>query len=356
MVKKPPKSKHALTVEQAKEVYYYMRLNRLVEERAAALYRQGKIVGGCYSSTGNEAVSVATTYALEKRDFFVPLLRNFGGHLVRGQRPFHIFSQYLGRTTSPTQGKDANVHLGNVELKIPGIISHLSSYMPLSCGIALAAKKRGLDSVVINYIGNGGSNVGDFHEALNLAAVWKLPFVLIIENNQYAYSTPNELQYACKDLIERAPGYGIEGEKIDGTDAFLVYERAKWAIERARAGQGPYIIQTETMRMRGHAEHDGFEYVPKKIIEEWAKKDPLQKMVQKLKAEKIMSDTDIQAMDEKIKKDIESDLEKALAAPLPLAESAAEGVFADQSLDGFFFRDMVNDLGQLEKVLSQLQR
>jgi TPP-dependent pyruvate/acetoin dehydrogenase alpha subunit len=349
-----PKTKYALTKDQAKEVYYYMRLNRSVEERAAALYRQGKIVGGCYSSTGNEAVSVATTYGLEKDDYFVPLLRNCGGHLVRGQTPFHIFSQYLGRSTSPTGGKDCNVHIGNVKLKIPGIVSHLSAYMPLSCGIALACKRRKLDSVVINYIGNGGSNVGEFHEALNLAAVWKLPFILIIENNQYAYSTPNTMQYACKDLIDRAPGYGIEGVKIDGTDAFKVYETTKWALERARAGQGPYMIQTETMRLRGHAEHDGHEYVPKKVMKEWEKKDPLNIIVQKIKAQKIMTDKELKTVDEKIKTLIESDLERALAAPLPQPEDAAQGVFADQTNENFFFNDRVSDLGQLEKVMSQL--
>src|SRR5512140_2972471 len=217
-------------------LYYYMRLTRECESTILRLYRQGKIVGGAYTGTGNEATAVGSAATLEARDYLFPMHRDLGAHLVKGQSLRNIFLQQLGRADSLTRGRDGTGHYADPSLKIYGNVSHLAAMIPMAAGVALASKLRHEGAVVMTYIGDGGSNVGEFHEGINFAAVMKLPLVLVIENNQFAYSTPVSRQYAAARLSDRAAGYGIPGQTIDGTDIELVYKTCREAVQRARDG------------------------------------------------------------------------------------------------------------------------
>ncbi|MFN5876442.1 MAG: thiamine pyrophosphate-dependent dehydrogenase E1 component subunit alpha, partial [Ignavibacteria bacterium] len=228
------------------------------------LYRQGKAFGGVYSQLGNEAVSVGSAYALDRhKDVLFPMHRNIGGHFVFGQSLDQLMLNHLARQGSQMRGTDGTGHYADPALRIYGNVSHLGAMIPVAAGFSLADKMRGITTVSMTYIGDGGAQVGEVHEALNFAAVHKLPLILIIENNQYAYSTPNSMEFACENLSDRAVGYGMHGVTIDGTDVELVYATCCEAAERANKGLGPTLIETKTMRMRGHAEHDDFAYVPK---------------------------------------------------------------------------------------------
>jgi TPP-dependent pyruvate/acetoin dehydrogenase alpha subunit len=234
----------------------------------------------------------------------------------------------LGRAEGLARGRDGTGHYADPSRRIYGNVSHLAAMIPMAVGVALASKMRKENAVVMNYIGDGGSNVGEFHEAVNMAAVMKLPFVLIIENNQFAYSTPNTKQFAAKKLSDRAIGYGISGCTIDGTDVERVYEVCFEAVERARRGEGPSLIETVTMRMHGHSLSDDASYVPRGMIEEWKKKDPVLLYEQKLLAEGIVTESEKNDMHARILKEIEEAVEYALARPYPPGEQAVEGVFA----------------------------
>ena len=249
------------------ELYYYMRLARECDNTILKLYKQGKIVGGAYTGNGNEATAVGSAFALTENDYLFPMHRDLGAHLVKGQTVRNIFLQQLARANSLTGGRDGTGHYADPHLRIYGNVSHLAAMIPVAVGVALACSMRKENSVVMNYIGDGGSNVGDFHEGLNMAAVMRLPFVLVIENNQYAYSTPTAKQFAAQKLSDRALGYGIPGTTIDGTNVTLVYETCAQAVERARRGDGPTLIETITMRMHGHSASDDASYVPSAMLE-----------------------------------------------------------------------------------------
>ncbi|MFH1862391.1 MAG: thiamine pyrophosphate-dependent dehydrogenase E1 component subunit alpha [bacterium] len=312
------------------KLLYYMKLTREAEFRIIKLYRQGKVVGGVYLGTGMEATSVGSAYTLDfnKGDVLFPLIRDLGAQFTFGQTPEVYFCQYLNRVCSPTRGKDGNIHLSDPSKRIVGMISHLAAMIPPAVGWALALKMRGSKSVVMNYIGNGGAQVGDFHEGLNFAAVHKVPFILIIENNQYAYSTPNTLQYACEKLADRAIGYGIPGYQIDGTNVLEVYETCKQAVDRARAGEGPTLIETLSMRMRGHSEHDDHKYVPPELLEAWSHKDPISRFEAFLKEKGWLSDQSLLELKSRIVAEIDRALERAENSPEPEPHTAAEGVYA----------------------------
>src|SRR5574339_506478 len=265
------------------EMYYYLRLTRALEDRITALYRQGRIVGGCYTSHGMEAIAVGYASALERDDVIAPFHRDMGAFLIRCFTPGEVIAQYLGKRTGPTRGKDGNVHMGDLKRGIIGFVSHLADNLPVATGAALAFKMRGESRIVVAGTGDGGTSRGDFHEAMNFAAVRKLPVVFFCTNNQYAYSTPLRLQMAISDVVDRAKAYGMPGEIVDGNDVAAVYVSSKRAIHNARAGQGPTFLEFKTMRMHGHSEHDPAKYVPHELLEEWRKKDPL------LKAERLLS-------------------------------------------------------------------
>ncbi|MDE3058419.1 MAG: thiamine pyrophosphate-dependent dehydrogenase E1 component subunit alpha [Bacteroidota bacterium] len=314
--------------EKYLRLYYYMRLTREFEKTILKLYRQGKIVGGAYTGNGNEATSVGSAFCLKKEDYLFPMHRDLGAHFVKGQSVRNLMLQHLGRGNSLTCGRDGTGHYADPSLRIYGNISHLAAMIPVATGVALASKLRKEKSVVMTYIGDGGSNVGDFHESLAMASVMKLPLVLIIENNQYAYSTPIAKQFIAERLSDRAVGYGIPGFTIDGTNVDEVYQVCSEAVDRARRGEGPALIESVTMRMHGHSAHDGAEYVPKKLLEEWKENDPVANIETLLLSKKILTPGLKLEYERKIADELDDAAQFALESPYPPAEEAAEGVFA----------------------------
>ncbi len=315
--------------EDLLSLYYYMRLSRSIEERIRKLYLQGKIVGGVYCSDGHEAISVGSAYALKKEDVLAPLHRDMGAHLVRGLSPRQVFAQYLGRRTGPTRGRDGNVHTGSLAVGTIAMVSMLGTSIPLAAGAALAFKIRGERRVAMTYIGDGGSNTGDFHEGLNLASVLALPLIVICENNQFAYSTPLNKSVHIKDIAVRAQSYGIPGIVVDGNDVLAVYHVTKEAVERARDGGGPTFIEAKTMRMRGHSEHDDAFYVPKELLEEWAQRDPIQRFEVALHNQGILSDSLRNEVTRRIERELEQAVEWADKSPYPDPSELAEGVYKE---------------------------
>jgi TPP-dependent pyruvate/acetoin dehydrogenase alpha subunit len=292
------------------------------------LYRQGKAFGGVYSQLGNEAVSVGSAYALDtERDVLFPMHRNIGSHFVFGQDLDQLMVNHLAREGSQMRGTDGTGHYADPARRIYGNVSHLGAMIPVAAGFSLADQLRGITTVSLTFIGDGGAQVGEVHEALNFAAVHKIPLILIIENNQYAYSTPNSLEFACERLSDRAIGYGMFGTTIDGTDVELVYATCKEAVERARRGEGPSLIETKTMRMRGHAEHDDFSYVPKELLEEWSAKDPVETYITRIVNDGVMTADEITALREATLANMIAAIDRALERPWPAAEEGFKNVF-----------------------------
>src|SRR5213594_4314251 len=258
-------------------VYRNMLITRGIEERGHILYKQGKIPGSFYTGRGNEAAAIGVATAMDDQDVGTPLHRDMGVHITRGVEPWRIFAQYMGRADGPTQGRDGNVHMADSRLGLLAMVSHLPAMLPVAVGCALAFRIREERRVAVAWYGEGASARGDAHEGMNFAGVRQLPVVFICDNNQWAYSTPIHLEYAVEHLAERAQAYGFEGVVVDGTDVLAVYREAKRAIEKARAGGGPTLIECLTLRMEGHAVHDDAFYVPKDMFEEWAKRDPIER-------------------------------------------------------------------------------
>ena len=311
------------------QMYYYLRLTRTLEDRITALYRQGKIWGGVYTSNGMEAISVGYASALDRDDVIAPYHRDMGAFLVRGITPNEVVTQYLGKRTSPTKGKDGNVHIGDLKRGIIAFVSHLADNLPVATGVALAFKIRGEPRVVATNTGDGGTSRGDFHEAMNFAAVRKLSVVFFCNNNQFAYSTPLKWQMATPNVVDRAKAYGMPGEIVDGNDVAAVYLAAKHAIHRARSGEGPTFIECKTMRMHGHSEHDSAKYVSPELLEEWKLKDPILKTEQLLLQLGYADETAFCEVGERIKKEVEAAVEFAEQSPLPEGPETLEGVFAN---------------------------
>ncbi len=314
--------------EQKITLYRYLLLTRECDNAIIKLYKQGRMVGGAFTGYGNEATAVGSAFALKEQDYLFPMHRDLGAHLVKGQTLRNIFLMQLGRGEGLARGRDGTGHYADPSRRIYGNVSHLAAMIPMAVGVALAVRMRKEDAVVMNYIGDGGSNVGEFHEGVNMAAVMKLPFVLIIENNQFAYSTPNSKQFAAKKLSDRALGYGIPGCTVDGTDVERVYEVCHDAVERARRGEGPTLIETVTMRLHGHSLSDDASYVPPGMIDEWKKKDPVLLYERKLFAEGVLTESMKNEMHVAIIKEIDEAVAYALARPYPPGEQAVEGVFA----------------------------
>jgi TPP-dependent pyruvate/acetoin dehydrogenase alpha subunit len=319
-----------LTRQQHLDLYYYMQLNRQLEERMVRLFRQNKIVGGLYSSLGQEAVSVGTCYALEKRDWIAPMIRNIGALLVKGVPPRDIFTQHMAKFTSPTLGKDGTSHFGDLKVRhIVSPISMLGDLIPVMTGVAMAGRYLGQNIVALTWIGDGGSSTGAFHEGLGLAASQRAPFVLIIENNQWAYSTPVSRQVPIQNLADRGAAYGITSVIVDGNDVVAVYQASKEAVNECRAGRGPRIIEVKTMRMRGHAQHDPAEYVPKEMFDYWKARDPLTLYEKYLTENKIWDAAAKSEIDARIERELDVEQKFAEDSPLPPPELAEEGVYCD---------------------------
>jgi TPP-dependent pyruvate/acetoin dehydrogenase alpha subunit len=321
-------AKQKLSRQQYLDLYYNMRLNREVEDTMTRLFRQNKIVGGLYSSLGQEAISVGSAYALQKKDWMAPMIRNIGALLVKGVPPRDIFTQHMAKYTSPTKGKDGTSHFGDLDnLHIVSPISMLGDLIPVLTGVAMAGRYLGQKIVAMTWIGDGGSSTGVFHEGLNLAASQKAAFVLILENNQWAYSTPVRRQVPLENLADRAKAYGIASYIVDGNDPVAMYSTAKEAVDRARAGDGPILIEAKTFRRRGHAQHDPAEYVPAEQREYWEKRDPITLYEKFLSAEKILDAKGKKEIEDKINALLEKEREFAENSPMPPPEFASEGVY-----------------------------
>ncbi len=326
----PIRDSKYLKPEQCVELYRWMLLNRKMEQTLETLYKQSKVVGGVYFGLGQESCSCASAYALGKDDWFAPMIRNQGAQLVRGFHPRDIMMQYMAKAGSPTHGKDGTSHYGDIEKRhMVSPISMLGDLIPVMAGVALGARLQGRNLAVLTWIGDGGQSTGVTHEGLNFAAVQKLGLVLIVENNLWAYSTPTEMQFAVKDLADRAIGYGIPGVIIDGTDACQVYDATYEAVERAHRGEGASLIEAKMMRMKGHAIHDAAAYVPQELMEYWRKRDPIARFEKYLLEKKWLTPKQNQALMAAVEKEVEEDRAIAEASPLPNPEEAAKGVWCE---------------------------
>ncbi|MEP6569051.1 MAG: thiamine pyrophosphate-dependent dehydrogenase E1 component subunit alpha [Acidobacteriota bacterium] len=330
-----------LTPEQMLELYRYLKLTRLVEERLVNLYRQTKVVGGVFRSLGQEATAVGSAYALQPTDFVTPLIRDLGAVLVKGIRPREIFAQYMAKAWGPSGGRDLNIHFGDMSKGFIGPISHLGDMIPVMTGVLLGARMQQKPTVAIAYIGDGGMSTGAFHEGLNFAAVQKLPLIVVAEYNHYAYSTPTSLQTAVRDLAEKAAGYNIPASIVDGNDVVACYEVTKRAADYARNGGGAVLIEAKTYRRRGHAEHDDQRYVPEGEIEWWEKhNDPIDRYEGYLMQRGIGDQAKLDGITADVLGEIEEDCAWAESSPMPDAEQAAYGVF-DNSIVPPAFRPEV---------------
>lgn len=314
--------------EDLLRLFYYLKLTRRLEDRVTSLYHQGKILGGAWTSNGTEAVSVGYGYALEKNDIAAPYFRDMGVFLIRGITAKRIMAQYLGKKTGVTGGKEGNVHVGDLQYGVFGFPSHLADNYPVGAGAALAFKIRGEKRVVAACTGDGGTSRGDFHEGMNLASVRKLPIVFVCNNNQYAYSTPLKLQMAINNVAERALAYGMPSKIVNGNNVMEVYTAAKEAYETARNGGGPTFIECKTMRMHGHSEHDSAKYVPRELLEEWKKKDPILYMETYLMENQIAKKEELDGVDLQVKKEIEEAEAFAEESPYPEPEEVLKGLYA----------------------------
>jgi TPP-dependent pyruvate/acetoin dehydrogenase alpha subunit len=309
-------------------IYRQMLLTRGIEERGHILYKQGKIPGSFYTGRGNEAASVGVATALGPEDVGTPLHRDMGVHVTRGVEPWRIFAQYMGREDGPTRGRDGNVHMADSQLGLIAMVSHLPAMLPVAVGAALAFRIREERRVAVAWFGEGASARGDCHEGMNFAGVRRLPVVFICDNNQWAYSTPTHLEYACETLADRAQAYGFDGVVVDGTDVLAVYREAKKAIEKAREGGGPTLIESMTLRMEGHAVHDDAFYVPKELFEEWAKRDPIERYRAWLRENAEMTDEEEDEVAAGVKRTLNQAIERAEQSALPDPSTVAERVFA----------------------------
>src|SRR3954470_7074304 len=304
-------SREDLSREQLLDLYYWMRLTRTLEERLVALYRQTKVVGGLFRSLGQEADSVGSAYALERRDILSPLIRNLGSMLVKGATPVEILKQYMAKADSPTRGRELNIHFGDTERGFIGQISPLGDMVPVMAGVTLSFRMRGEDRVGLVYVGDGATSTGAFHEGINFAAVQRCPLVVIVENNHYAYSTPTAKQTAAKQFVDKAIGYGVAGDQADGNDVLAVYEATKPAVDRARRGGGVTLIELMTYRRKGHAEHDNQSYVPKGEIERWEREnDPIDRYAARLTGEFRFSQADVSRVDARVRDEVDAATEE----------------------------------------------
>jgi pyruvate dehydrogenase E1 component alpha subunit len=315
-----------LTTEDRVGLLRAMLMMRGIEARAMTLYRQGKVPGSFYDGFGQEAVSVGAAFAMAAEDRLCILHRDLAAHVIRGVEPARIFSQYMGRAAGITGGRDGNVHFGDRTKGCVGMVSMLPDMMLVATGMAMAFKLRGEARAAITWFGDGSTSRGDFHEAMNWAGVQKLPVIFVLENNQYAYSTPLDQQFAV-DPVERAAGYGLPGTSVDGNDAEAVFEAARRARERAVAGDGPTLIEAVTMRMHGHAAHDDMKYVPKDLVALWQERDPIDRQEARLRELGV----DTAAVRAEVEAEIEAGVQEALQMPMPDPATAADGVFADHA-------------------------
>jgi len=331
-----PLDTHGLSRENLLEIDYFLRLTRTLEERLVALFRQAKVIGGLYRSLGQEGESVAAAYALDYAlgDVVQPLIRNLGSILVAGAKPADIIKQYMAKGDSPTRGRELNIHFGHPARDgFIGQISMLGDMIPVMAGIALAGRMQKRNLVGMAFIGDGASSTGAFYEGMNFATVQRLPLVVVLENNGYAYSTPTSKQSAVKSLADKAQAFGCASETVDGNDVLATYAAARRAVGRGREGGGVTLIEAKTFRMKGHAEHDNQSYVPQALIEEWSAKDPVVRFEQTLVDAGIATAVEFESIQSQTRRDVDAATDEAERSPMPRPEEAGMGLFAG---DGYW--------------------
>ncbi len=322
------RTKFTLANEQLLEILYWLRLIRSFDERLSVLVRQGRVRSGVYTGIGQEAIVVGTCYGLRREDYICPLHRDMGTFLMKGVEPGVMMAQMYAKATGLSKGRDSALHSGVPELGIFGNTSMLGSNLPVATGLALTFRMEQVDNVVIAYFGEGASNVGDFHEALNFAGVHKLPVVFICENNIYAYSVPIEKSMAIEDVAVRAESYGFEGIAINGNDVLAVYQSTQGAINRARAGQGPTLIECKTYRWHGHSEHDKAFYRSDEELAMWKSRDPITTFTTYLRQRNLLSDEGLQEIEARVKTVIDEAVKFADSSPDPDPGEAVTDMYA----------------------------
>jgi pyruvate dehydrogenase E1 component alpha subunit/2-oxoisovalerate dehydrogenase E1 component alpha subunit len=326
----PIRESRYLNKEKALAIYRFMHLNRRMEIALENLYKQGKVVGGVYFGLGQEGCSVASTMALREEDWFAPMIRNQGALLVRGWRARDVMMQYMAKAGSPTRGKDANTHFGDIyQRNQVAPISTLGDLIPVLAGVALGARMQGRNIACLTWVGDGGQSTGVTYEGFNFAAVQKLGVVLIVENNAWAYATPTNLQFAVEDLADRSIAYGVPGVIVDGTDPNQVYDATHEACERARRGHGPTLIEAKMMRMKGHAIHDAAQYVPEEVKEYWRRRDPIARYEKWLMEKSWLTAEQNQKLIEEVERELDEERDFAEKSPMPEPDTATEGVWCD---------------------------
>ncbi len=318
-----------MTENEDQQLYYYMRLTRDFEDRVSKLHRQGKILGGVYSGMGQEAIAVGVCYGLRREDFISPIHRDMGTFLVKGVDPKLLMAQLFGKKTGLSKGKDSFLHAGDLEHGVFGSTSMLASSLPVATGAALKFKIKKEPYVAIAFFGEGASSRGDFHEALNFAGIHKLPVIYVCENNFYAYSTPQKLQMAIENLAMRAEGYGFKGAVCSGNDLHAVMKTAQAAVERARRGEGPTLIECKTYRYHGHSEHDQPFYRPQEELIEWESRDPIQRFEIYLEKKGFNVDKVKEETEKRVKQIIDEAVRFAEESPYPDGKEAMEDLYAN---------------------------
>jgi pyruvate dehydrogenase E1 component alpha subunit len=324
-------SEDGLKAELANKCLYYMSLMREVEDRIERkLYRQGKVVGGVYVGRGQEAIPVGSALCAGADDVLLPSHRDMAVFFIRGVSARRVLAQYMGRMGGLTGGRDGNMHMGDMGVGVVSIISALAATVPVAAGIALALRYRKTNGVAFSYFGDGSTSRGDWHEGVNFATVQKLPVVYICNNNQYAYSTPLNLQMACANVADRGPSYNMPSEIVDGNDALAVYEATRRAVAHARSGQGPYLLECKTFRMTGHSAHDAAHYVPKEMFEEWGKQDPIVRLEKRMLQEGWAKQDDLDAMQAAVKAEVDDAVEWADQSPWPDPADLLKNVYENE--------------------------
>ncbi len=318
----------SLTADDLRTLYRYMLLQRLAEDRIVKLYQQGAVVGACFTGYGHEAIAVGAAYALGPPDVVSTLHRDLGARLVLGMPLRYYFANFLGRTGSPTRGREGNLHIGGLGPRILLHIDHIGASIPVAAGAALAFTVRREARVVMALFGEGTLATGEFHEGANLAAVLQLPLVLVCWNNQFAYSTPVRRE-VVGPIVDRMAGYGMASSSLDGNDVLAVYDAARRAVDRAREGQGPFFLECRTMRMRGHSEADDASYVPKALLEEWRPRDPVKRFEDHLIETRVLTAEQVEAVRAAVLAEVDEAQAWAEASPPPDPSELERGVYCE---------------------------
>src|SRR6186997_1903574 len=326
----PPikRTKFKLAPEQLLEMFYWLKLIRGFDLRLSNLVKQGKVRSGVYTGIGQEAIIVGTCFGLRKEDFICPLHRDLGAFLMKGVESRVMMAQMFAKETGLSKGRDSALHSGVPELGIFGNTSMLGANLPVAAGLALTFKMEKVDNVVVAYFGEGASNVGDFHEALNIAGVQRLPILFICENNQYAYSVPVEKSMAIDDVADRAESYGFDGVAINGNDVLAVYQATLGALTRARSGDGPTLIECKTYRWHGHSEHDKAFYRTNEELAMWKSRDPIPTFTTFLQGMQVLTDEHEKEIEARVKTTIDDAMEFATNSPDPNPEDAVTDLYA----------------------------